>query len=661
MQRPGKESGLKLVLPSHLRMRNRYFFLFDVVLLPLAAYASFWVRLDAAPTDAALAGWTVLTLIAIPVHLILFQRLGIYSRYWRHASIDELLLLLATISLAMIIVTPITFVVASLSPLVLLPRSVPVIFFFFGMAATIGPRMMARWLWHRRALKRKRRGDLNGKMHRVLIMGAGAAGVMIAREMRDNPQLGMVAIGFLDDDPLKHSMHIYGIPVLGNRFDIPRLVRERQIDYVIIAMPSAAGKDIRSIVELCDRAGVKTKIMPGLYEMLDGKVSVNQLRNVQIEDLLRRPPVQTDIAAVHHLLAGKRVMVTGGGGSIGSELCRQILRACPAELIILGHGENSVFTIEQELRRVAPSTIKISVVIADIRFAERISHIFEQYQPEIVFHAAAHKHVPLMELHPVEAVTNNVIGTRNLLSAAIQIGVSHFVMISSDKAVNPTSVMGATKRIAELLVHEAARQSGRAYVAVRFGNVLGSRGSVVLTFKQQIANGGPVTVTHPEMRRFFMTIPEAVQLTLQATVLGQGGEVFVLDMGEPIRIVDLARDMIELSGLQVGRDIDIIFTGLRPGEKLYEELFVEGETYERTCHSKIFIARNASALVPRTLADQIRALEIAANNNDTRLLLHIIQQLVPTFRQPLPTPMTEPKPRERVIGEPLLRWYLASD
>ncbi|WP_298483271.1 nucleoside-diphosphate sugar epimerase/dehydratase [uncultured Chloroflexus sp.] len=650
---------MKLIPASPLR--NRYLFLLDIVLLPLAAYLSFWVRLDDLPAGTALAGWFVLAVITTPVHIVLFQRLGIYSRYWRYASIDELLMLIAAVSLAMIIATPVAFVVASITPLTLVPRSVPIIFFFFGLTATIGPRLLARLLWHHNTLKRKRKGDSNGTMQRVLIMGAGSAGSMIARELRDNPQLGMIVVGFLDDDPLKHGMHIYGAPVLGNRFDIPRLVHEYDARCVIIAMPSAAGKDIRSIVELCERTNVKTKIMPGLYELLDGKVSVNQLRNVQIEDLLRRAPVQTDIAAVHNLLQGKRVMVTGGGGSIGSELCRQILRAQPAELIILGHGENSIFTIEQELRRIAPPTTNIATVIADIRFAERIMYIFEQYRPEIVFHAAAHKHVPLMEQNPSEAVTNNILGTRNLLSAAIQVNVSHFVMISSDKAVNPTNVMGATKRVAELLVHEAARQSGRAYVVVRFGNVLGSRGSVLFTFKQQIAAGGPVTVTHPEMRRFFMTIPEAVQLTLQASVLGQGGEVFVLDMGEPIRIVDLARDMIELSGLRVGRDIDIVFTGLRPGEKLYEELFLEGEEYERTSHAKILIARNASQFIPHALADQIRILEMAAFRDDTAILLRTLHRIVPTFKRPSPAPMIEPKPHEQAVGEPLWRRRIATD
>ncbi|WP_028457952.1 nucleoside-diphosphate sugar epimerase/dehydratase [Chloroflexus sp. Y-396-1] len=641
--------------------RNRYFLILDAVLLPLMAYLSFIVRLDDWPQGNSLLGWFILATITTPVHLLVFRRFGIYSRYWRYASIDELLLLISALSWAMIISTPVAFIVAGMTPMALLPRSVPIIFFCFGLAATITPRLLARIRWHQVIRKRKLLSEQNGRLQRVLIMGAGSAGTMIARELRDNPQLGIVAVGFLDDDPLKQGMHIHGVPVAGSRYDIPRLAREHRVDYVIIAMPSAAGKDIRSIVELCDRTGVKTKIIPGLYEMLDGKVSVNQLRNVQIEDLLRRPPVQTDIRAVHNLLRGKRVMVTGGGGSIGSELCRQILRAHPAELIILGHGENSVFTIEQELRRLLPSTTKLSVVIADIRFVERIVHVFEQHRPEVVFHAAAHKHVPLMELHPSEAVTNNVLGTRNLLSAAMRVDVSHFVMISSDKAVNPTSVMGATKRVAELLVHEAARQSGRAYVAVRFGNVLGSRGSVVLTFKQQIAMGGPVTVTHPEMRRFFMTIPEAVQLTLQAAVLGKGGEVFVLDMGEPIRIVDLARDMIELSGLKVGRDIDIVFTGLRPGEKLYEELFVEGEEYERTDHAKIFIARNASRFVPRALAEQIRVLETAAINDNKEVILHVLHRLVPTFKQPIPVPMAEPKPQEQAVGEPLWRRQLASD
>jgi FlaA1/EpsC-like NDP-sugar epimerase len=437
-------------------------------------------------------------------------------------------------------------------------------------------------------------------------MGAGEAGTMIAREMRANPQLGLDPIGYVDDDPGKQGMRIRGLPVLGGRAALPDLVGQHRIDQVIIAMPTAPGKAIREVLAICEQAGVPAKTMPGMYELLGGQVSVNQLRNVEIEDLLRREPVQTDTAAVHDLIAGRAVLVTGGGGSIGSELCRQILRCGPAKLIILGHGENSVFEIHQELLRVARAQLRsdwesrpvtgapklpaIIPVIGDIRFANRLHTIFQAHRPDIVFHTAAHKHLPLMEENPSEAVTNNVLGTRNVLDAALAAGVQRFVLISTDKAVNPSSVMGASKRLAELLVQQAAAASGCPYAAVRFGNVLGSRGSVVLTFKQQIAAGGPLTVSDPAMTRFFMTIPEAVQLVLQAAVLGRGGETFVLDMGEPVRIVDLARDLINLSGLEEGRDIDIVFTGLRPGEKLTEELFVPGEAYQRTAHAKIFIA-----------------------------------------------------------------------
>lgn len=378
---------------------------------------------------------------------------------------------------------------------------------------------------------------------------------------------------------------------------------------------------------------------------MSGQINVNLLRNVQIEDLLRRTPVQTNIAAVSGLLGGKRILISGGGGSIGSELCRQALRCRPSEIIVLGHGENSVFEIQNELgRQVAAYNsgagsdsawdhkCRLTAIIADIRFADRIQSVFEEYRPHIVFHTAAHKHVPLMEANPAEAITNNVLGTRNLLNAALAVGVDRFVMVSSDKAVNPTSIMGACKRAAELLVHQAAKVSGRPYVAVRFGNVLGSRGSVVLSFRQQIASGGPVTVTDPAMRRYFMTIPEAVQLVLQAAVLGTGGEVFILDMGEPVKIVDLARDMIELSGLEVGRDIDIVFTGIRPGEKLYEELFVTGEVYHRTQHDKIYIAANASSFVPPFLDEVIEELAIAAQQNDPQAIRCALQKLIPEFQ-----------------------------
>jgi FlaA1/EpsC-like NDP-sugar epimerase len=442
-------------------------------------------------------------------------------------------------------------------------------------------------------------------------------------------------VGFVDDDPHKISTRIRGLPVLGKRSDILDIVREYHIHQVVIAMPTASGQVIREIKDLCEKARVKTRIIPGMYELLDGKVSVNQIRDVEIEDLLRRDAVQTDMVAVRALLTGKRVLITGAGGSIGGELCRQVLRCEPAQMVLLGHGENSIFAIYHELItyiRREKLDVQINAVIADVRFERRIEEIVQLYQPDIIFHAAAHKHVPLMEQNPVEAITNNVMGTRNVLRAALKAGVERFVMISTDKAVNPTSLMGASKRAAELLVHQAAAQSGKPYGAVRFGNVLGSRGSVVLTFKQQIAAGGPVTVTDPEMTRFFMTIPEAVQLVLQAAILGQGGEVFVLDMGQPVKIMDLARDLIELSGLRLGHDIDIEFTGMRPGEKLYEELFIPGENYERTRHQKIFIAANASHFLPSELETRIEGLIDAALTDPTSIKREL-RNLIPEYQE----------------------------
>ncbi|GAC1646139.1 MAG: hypothetical protein NVS4B8_18150 [Herpetosiphon sp.] len=476
-------------------------------------------------------------------------------------------------------------------------------------------------------------------------MGAGDAGSMIVRELRQNKQLLIEVVGLLDDDPRKHAMQIHGVPVLGTHQDIPRLKAMHKIDQVIIAMPTASGKTIRNVVNVCQEAGVQAKSIPGLFELLDGVVPINRLRDIGIEDLLRRSPVDTDTVGMKALLRGKRVLVTGGGGSIGSELCRQVLRCDPAELVVLGHGENSVFEIHNELTKQLLASSKaagentdgriqttIKTVIADIRFAKRMSAVFKEHRPEIVFHAAAHKHVPLMELNPAEAITNNVLGLRNVLHAAEEVDVKHFVMISTDKAVNPTSIMGAAKRAGELLVHQAARRTGKPYVAVRFGNVLGSRGSVVLTFKQQIAAGGPVTITDAEMQRFFMTIPEAVQLVLQAAVLGQGGEVFVLDMGEPVKIIDLAHDIIRLSGLTVGDDIDITVTGLRPGEKLFEELFIEGEDYRRTIHQKIFIAENASKVVARDLDQTIGQLAVAAEQDDEATIRRELTHLIPEYQ-----------------------------
>ncbi len=626
-------------------IRNRYFFASDLLFLPLAVYLSYVLRLEDPSVANFVPGMLLFIVMSLIVTPLIFQWARIYSRYWRYASIDELLLLAGSVTASAILVGALALIANWILPdFLTVPRSVPFIFMLLGLAATAGPRLGVR------LISRYKTSVHSGVRIPVLIMGAGSAGSLMARELRESNKSGMEAVGFIDDDVAKLNIRIYGIPVLGTHQDIPRLVAKLNIVQVIIAMPTAPGKTIREIVAICEKVGVKAKIIPSIYELLDGKVNIKQLRDVQIEDLLRRKSVHTNTVAVGNLIRGRRVLVTGGGGSIGSELCRQVLHFEPSELIILGHGENSIFTIENELRKMLPKETQLTALIADIRFPERIRSIFAEYRPEIVFHAAAHKHVPLMEMNPSEAITNNVLGTRNLLQAALANNVDQFVMISTDKAVNPTSLMGASKRTAELLVHQAARSSGKSYLAVRFGNVLGSRGSVVLTFKQQIAAGGPVTVTHPDMCRYFMTIPEAVQLTLQSATLGHGGEVFTLDMGEPVKIVDLARDMIELSGLEVGRDIDITFTGMRPGEKLYEELFVPGESYERTIHEKIFIAWNASNFVPRSLNESITALEYAAQRGDRAAILRTLHMLIPQMRRPV----EETKQIEAAVEQPLL-------
>ncbi len=617
-------------------MRNRYYFLIDIALLLLCVVVSYLLRLDTIDVNVILPGAVLFATLSILFVPLVFYITGVYSRYWRYASVGELMLLGGSVTVAVAFAGALTLVLTRvLFDDTTFPRSIPIIFLLLALVATPGPRLLERMSTGDWLARKKQNGAINIKPSNVLIIGAGDAGAILVRELKSNPQLHLRAVGFIDDDLIKHDALIHGVPVLGGRNDIADVVAKHKIDQVIIAMPTVPGKEIGKLARICEQAGLHPKIMPGLYELIDGKVSVSQLRNVDIEDLLRREPVQTDVTAVQGLLCGKRVLVTGGGGSIGSELCRQILRCEPAQLVIVGHGENSIFEIEAELnqykRWLNLSKCEVVSAIADIRFEQRITDIFSQYRPQVVFHAAAHKHVPLMEANPAEAITNNVLGTRNILDAAENCGVERFVMISTDKAVRPTSVMGASKRVAELLVNQTAGRTGKPYVAVRFGNVLGSRGSVVPTFRKQIAAGGPVTVTHPEMTRFFMTIPEAVQLVLQAAVLGHGGEVFLLDMGEPVKIVELAKSVIELSGLEVGKDIEIQFTGTRPGEKLYEELFLPDEVYQRTRHEKIFIVANASTRHPESLDLAVSDLAYASSRNDPQAIREGLQRLIPEY------------------------------
>jgi len=627
-----------------LTLRNRGFFLIDLALLPAAAVLSFVLRLDVAGVRRFLPAMLLLIVVAVPIKLVVFRLLGLYRRFWRYASMDELLLIVIASGVGSLVAATVLFGLAlPLSGIRGFPRSIPLIDGLLTLLVVSGPRFGVRLVEQNR--QREQRRKQRGPEKRVLVMGAGDAGAMIVKEMRANPQLGLLPIGFVDDDERKLGVRIHGLPILGGRERIPELVRDHRVAGVIIAMPTAPGSAIREILGICKRAGVSARTIPGLYDIISGQVSVNQIREVDIEDLLRREPVHTDVSAVERMLCGCRVLVTGAGGSIGSELCRQIARCEPAHLILVGHGENSIFAMSNELRRLWPA-VSVQRVIADVRDLDRLRQVFEGHRPQIVFHTAAHKHVPLMEQNAPEAVTNNVEGTAHLLRLSETYQVDRFVFISTDKAVNPASVMGATKRVAELLVQESARRSGQRHVAVRFGNVLGSRGSVVPLFRKQIARGGPVTVTHPDVRRYFMTIPEAVQLVLQAAALGRGGEVFLLDMGEPIRIVDLARDLIELSGLEVGRDIDIVYTGLRPGEKLFEELNVEGEEYLPTWHEKIFILHNShDDLIPSVLLTRtVKELIGLARQGDDDLMRAKLKEIVPEYSPAGPPRGGQPKP-----------------
>lgn len=614
-----------------LLLRNRHLFLADLVLLPSAAVLAFALRLDAQGLARYTAEMLLFLALAVPVQLLVAHWLGIYARLWRYASLDELVVIALSTGISCVLVGALLFGAAlPLAGMEAFPRSVPLIDGLLALLVMGAPRFGYRLAWRSHARAEGKNGLHAAR--RVVVVGAGDAGAMIAKEMLVNPRVGLVPVAFVDDDEHKHGARVHGVPVLGGRERIPEIVRARRAQEVIIAMPTAPGALIREVRALAEAAGVPARTVPGMYDILSGRLSVNQIRRVEIEDLLRREPVQTDTTAIRGMLHGAWVMVTGAGGSIGSELCRQIAACEPAVLILVGHGENSIYAISNELRRRWPG-LAVRQVVADVRDEDRLRRVFEEYAPQVIFHAAAHKHVPLMEANVAEAVSNNVQGTANLLRLAEAHDVERFVLISSDKAVNPTSIMGTTKRVAELLVQKAAKRSGRPYVAVRFGNVLGSRGSVVPLFQEQIARGGPVTVTHPDMRRYFMTIPEAVQLVLQAAALGQGGEVFLLDMGEPVRIVDLARDLIELSGLEMGHDVEIQFTGMRPGEKLFEELMVSGEEYGPTRHQKVYVSRNGkhASPCPVPLEQSVAELVDLARRGDEGCLRAKLHQIVPEY------------------------------
>jgi len=640
-----------------VRQRARYLVLVDLALIFLSVLGSFMIRYEAlwhiGPYVRLNAYFFLTVLLVRPVIYYVF---GLYRCWWRYASVKELIIIVQAVTVGSMVI--VALVAGFLAPVRfgarVFSRSILLLEWMLNILAVGSSRMLLRLLQTRTGTRESRAGSALAT-RRTLIMGAGDAGALMLREMQSNPKLGYLPIGLLDDDPGKRHASIYGVRVLGTRDDIPRLVKQHGIDVVIIAMPTAPGSAVRQVRAICASCGVTAKTIPGLFELIGGSVDIAQIREVQIEDLLRREPVRTDLEAVNRSLTGAVVLVTGAGGSIGSELCRQILARQPKQLLLLGHGENSIYNIQSALLPRAGKTT-LTPLIVDVRDAERLSRLLLRHRPQVIFHAAAHKHVPLMESNPEEAITTNVIGTRNLLEAADLAGAERLVMISSDKAVNPVNVMGASKHLAELEVQAAARRTGRHFAVVRFGNVLGSRGSVVPVFERQIAAGGPVTVTHPEMTRYFMTIPEAVQLVLQASVLGEGGEVFVLDMGEQIRIVDLARDLIQLSGLEPEEEIEIVYTGVRPGEKLYEELFGQGEERVPTEHAKVLCAKSDQTMSDEHLSMRVAASLAAARQENMDVLWEALRDGIPSFRPaselPVPTLPTRSSQREEGAAGP---------
>jgi len=541
---------------------------------------------------------------------------SLYKRVWQYASVGEMLLIFKAVTISMALSYLVTLILPNLHvPLAIVVNSYLLVLLGVG-ASRFAVRLAKDYLV---------KHDLNG-LKKTLIIGAGQCGVIVARELKSNVNSNLLAIGFIDDDPLKLHQSVVGLPVLGNRSHIQEIVTKHKVTEIIIALPSVSRKEISEIISICKRTNTNMKIIPHINDLLEGKISMKSLRNVEVEDLLGRDPVVLESDGIREYVEDKVVLVTGAGGSIGSELCRQLISFKPGKLLLLGHGENSIYQIHREL---SSKGIKLVPIIADVQDRTRMEDVFRKFKPQVVFHAAAHKHVPLMEENPSEAIKNNVFGTRNVADLADRYEAQKFVLVSTDKAVNPTSIMGTTKRIAEMYIQCLAKQSKTSFSAVRFGNVLGSRGSVIPLFKEQIAKGGPVTVTHPEMIRYFMTIPEASRLVLQAGAYATGGEIFILDMGEPVRISDLAHDLIKLSGLEPNVDIMIEYTGIRTGEKLYEELLMNEEGMTDTKHNRIFIGKPAN-FDREDIELELRRLERILGQ-DKEMIQELLSRIVPTY------------------------------
>ncbi len=576
-------------------------FITDILLVAFSWYFAHLLRFNFdIPESAGLVFQRILPLIII-TKIMVFFLFDLYQGMWRYTSLTDLLSILKAGSIASLLVILLTFFIHRLGGF---SRSVFIIDWGLTLLLIGGARVTIRlffWFgagdestrfWNGKFLRSVVKSDKKGK--RIIVIGAGNCGEKISREIHDTPRLGYRIVGFIDDDPIKSKRNIHGIPVLGNRNEIKIYAEQLDAQELIIAMPSVSSKDMREIVKLCEKTGIPFKTVPSMGELINGKVTIQSIRDVSYKDLLGRAPVKLDEEQIGAYLKGKRVLITGAGGSIGSELCRQVCRFSPECLILYERAESPLYDIDLELKDNFKN-IKVIPKLADITDLRKLEKIFEETQPEVVFHAAAYKHVPMLEHNPWEAIGNNILGTRNVITAANNYNVKRFVLVSTDKAVRPANVMGASKRVAELMVQaqNACGISDTKYITVRFGNVVGSVGSVIPLFKKQIEKGGPVTVTHPDITRFFMTIPEASQLILQAGSMGNGGEIYILDMGVPIKIADMAEDLIRLSGFEPYDDIDIKFVGLRPGEKLYEELITEGEGIVNTEHEKIMVLKGS--------------------------------------------------------------------
>lgn len=622
-------------------VRNRHVLGMDalgLLLLPGLEYVLRFEGVHWSPADAStlLVYWT----LSVPLKLVFLASLGLYTRLWSQAGFRDFLhVAVAALTSAVCCAVVFGLLVPGLG---ITPLRVPLSVLALDGAATFilicGSRATARLLDGPATAS----GPGPDAERRTIIAGAGAAGRAVAEELRLHPEWGLRLVGFVDDDLQKQHSLLAGHPVLGATRDLPVLLATQRITELIIAMPSARGIVIRRILEAARTAGVHTRTVPSLFELISEAVSVTTLRKVEIRDLLRREQVETDLGLVRSGVAGRTVLVTGAGGSIGSELCRQLAPLGPRRLLLLGHGENSIYDIQTALSEAYPD-LDLVPIIADVRDYRHTLEIFSRYLPELVFHAAAHKHVPLMEANVAEAILNNVAGTDSLVQASAALGVERFLLISSDKAVRPCSIMGTTKRVAEMLVQDAGTRLQRNFVVVRLGNVLASRGSVIPHFLRQIQAGGPLLVTHPDMQRYFMTIPEAVQLVLQAAAQGSNGNVFVLDMGEPVRILDLAADLIRLSGLEPHQDIEIHFTGLRPGERLFEEILFSGESVSPTQHPKVLRATNVH--LPEQLRPRVaRLIDAARARQPEHVLRRLLEELAPEAQVARPNPPSVVQP-----------------